>query len=387
MRAGDIVASKQAGTAGSETVSVDVVTLEDLLYNLPDAERPRVSVRTLDAVTGQHVTKLVPLRPEHIYVVKCDVEGFDVPVLHSLKRLFAAPIESRPVALTAEFTPRVVAYKDCDAAAFTSFLYEHGYRYVHGSDVLDWDAMSVLVEASRTDQPKCVRTFEGWWKLGASSAATGTRAVSSALAAPVLTPVPVSALATAATTRSDSTGTTHDDFCAVSSAGERKPSVFHAAPPPNIRAASVNARSNNATATQVMASYLDALSTTYPCFWADYKIPSGHTIRICTHDPKVDVGVSGRIHKYGSFFQPSTFMELKSFMRDGVCPPDRPVVLDLGLNIGSFSLLALELGCQVVAFDMLAMNVNRVVQTVSVATDADGTRWLDRFHGYINGLR
>jgi hypothetical protein len=108
---------------------------------------------------------------------------------------------------------------------------------------------------------------------------------------------------------------------------------------------------------------------------------------MCTHDPKVDTIVSGRIHKYGSFFQASTFMELKSFMRDGVCPPDRPVVLDLGLNIGSFSLLALELGCQVVAFDMLAMNVNRVVQTVSVATDADGTRWLDRFHGYINGLR
>ena len=62
-------------------------------------------------------------------------------------------------------------------------------------------------------------------------------------------------------------------------------------------------------------------------------------------------------------------------------------MLDLGLNIGSFSYLALELGCQVVAFDMLAINVNRVIQTVSATRDADGTRWLDRFHGYINGLR
>jgi hypothetical protein len=301
----------------SGEVSIDIVTLEDLLYNLPDAERPRVSVRTLDSATGQHVTKLVPLRPEHIYVVKCDVEGFDVPVLHSLQRLFSAPLDSRPVALTLEFQPRYhITPKGCDAMKFTSFMYDLGYRYQHYTEALEWDKMSAMVEASREDAPGCIRVFEGWWKhtslLGTSSSPASVPALPSIASASQSAPAPSPAQAalpasTAVTNAPTSTTPSSQDFCNITTVGERKLSVFHAAPPLDIRVASVNARSNNATATQVLASYLDALNSSYPCYWADYKIPSGHTVRMCTHDPKVDVGVSGRIHAGGAFFSATMF--------------------------------------------------------------------------------
>lgn len=373
-----------SGPLPSDMLSIDVVTLEDLLYNMPGEERPQVSVSVFDAATGKSEMRLVPLRAEHIYVVKCDVEGFDVPVLYGLKRLFEAPVAVRPVALTMEFTPRVVAYKSCDALGITAFLYDLGYKYEHDVDVLSLAEMTSLVDASLKELPMSVSTFEGWWKGAALFAGSSSPVASTSPASPVSSPTPVSHSVV-------SGGHTHGyqvDFCNVTApAGERKRSVFHAVPPADVRSASVLASSGDAVAGHTMSEYLRTLNESYPCFWANYSIPNGHVVPMCTHDPKVDVGVSGRIHDGGIFFQPTMFYDLRSFMRDGTCPPDRPVVLDLGLNIGSFSLLALELGCQVVAFDMLAINVNRVLQTVSTVRDADGSRWLDRFHGFINGLK
>ncbi len=81
------------------------------------------------------------------------------------------------------------------------------------------------------------------------------------------------------------------------------------------------------------------------------------------------------------------YNDVKSFLPGGKCPPDRPVVLDLGVGIGSFALLALDLGCQVIAFDMLDINVNRVVQTIARARGRDGRPLLERFHVFHNGLR
>jgi cyclopropane fatty-acyl-phospholipid synthase-like methyltransferase len=62
-------------------------------------------------------------------------------------------------------------------------------------------------------------------------------------------------------------------------------------------------------------------------------------------------------------------------------------VLDLGSNIGSFALYALERGCHVIAFDMLAENILRLLQTVARAETPDGRLFLERFHGFRNGLR
>jgi hypothetical protein len=62
--------------------NVDVVTLEDLLYHLPEAQRPKIRVTRANPVSGVKETVWVPLQPEHVYLVKCDVQGFDGPVAY-----------------------------------------------------------------------------------------------------------------------------------------------------------------------------------------------------------------------------------------------------------------------------------------------------------------
>ena len=62
-------------------------------------------------------------------------------------------------------------------------------------------------------------------------------------------------------------------------------------------------------------------------------------------------------------------------------------VLDLGTNIGSFTLYALERGCHVISFDMLLENVLSVLQTLNRAVAADGRLYLERWHGFWNGVR
>ena len=62
-------------------------------------------------------------------------------------------------------------------------------------------------------------------------------------------------------------------------------------------------------------------------------------------------------------------------------------VLDLGSNIGSFTLYALERGCHVISFDMLLENVLSVLQTLNRAVAADGRLYLERWHGFWNGVR
>ncbi len=47
---------------------------------------------------------------------------------------------------------------------------------------------------------------------------------------------------------------------------------------------------------------------------------------------------------------------------------------------------ALDLGCQVIAFDAQPDAVNRVVQTLARARDAQGRLMLESFHGYTNVL-
>jgi hypothetical protein len=75
------VGAAQGERAGVGNV-VNVVSLEDLLYNAPEHLRPKVTVTRKDPGTGLPVTTVEPLRPELIYMVKCDVEGFDGPVTY-----------------------------------------------------------------------------------------------------------------------------------------------------------------------------------------------------------------------------------------------------------------------------------------------------------------
>jgi hypothetical protein len=68
--------------SGASKRVVSVVTLEDLLWRMPLDQRPKIRVGAVDPVTGAMTYTLVPLQPEHVYLVKCDVEGFDTNVMH-----------------------------------------------------------------------------------------------------------------------------------------------------------------------------------------------------------------------------------------------------------------------------------------------------------------
>ncbi len=62
-------------------------------------------------------------------------------------------------------------------------------------------------------------------------------------------------------------------------------------------------------------------------------------------------------------------------------------VLDVGLSVGSWSIHALDMGCQVIAFDKDLGAVNRMVQTVAKARNAQGNLMLESFHGFVNAVR
>jgi hypothetical protein len=61
---------------------VHVVTLEDLFFNIPEDQRPLITVSRTHPDTGAVTTVQERLKPEHVYLVKVDVEGFDGPVAY-----------------------------------------------------------------------------------------------------------------------------------------------------------------------------------------------------------------------------------------------------------------------------------------------------------------
>jgi hypothetical protein len=103
----------------------------------------------------------------------------------------------------------------------------------------------------------------------------------------------------------------------------------------SVRAAAANPASTTSNAT--LSSFVDSLATQALCFWARYSalpLPDGMHMSLCTHDPAVDAVMSGRIHASGVWFQNTVWSDFRRMLVDGSCPADRPVVLDLGLNIG-----------------------------------------------------
>lgn len=105
----------------------------------------------------------------------------------------------------------------------------------------------------------------------------------------------------------------------------------------------------------------------HPCHWTNlthwaltyyYKLPP---IRMCTHDPEVDTVISSHLHKYGFWGAPDEFMVLLSM---GPCTEERPYMLDIGGNIGLFTLMGAEKGCHVLTFEPLAENNHRMASSL-----------------------
>jgi FkbM family methyltransferase len=84
-------------------------------------------------------------------------------------------------------------------------------------------------------------------------------------------------------------------------------------------------------------------------------------VKICTHDPTVDTVISDHLHKWSFWGSPDEWMVL---LAAGPCTAERPYMLDIGSNLGIFSLIGAERGCHAVAFEPLSENIHRLSHSV-----------------------
>jgi hypothetical protein len=92
-----------------------------------------------------------------------------------------------------------------------------------------------------------------------------------------------------------------------------------------------------------------------PCHWTNMthwalKYRGVEPIKICTHDPSVDTVISAHLHKWGFWAAPDVFLQM---LDSGPCTAERPYMLDIGANLGLFTLMGAQQNCRVLAFEPL----------------------------------
>ena len=99
------------------------------------------------------------------------------------------------------------------------------------------------------------------------------------------------------------------------------------------------------------------------CSWTrqGQRMLGGLAFASCVADPKVD-HMSRALTESGTYFNDQTVSELGAWR---LCPPSAPFVIDVGLNLGSFTFTALQLGCHVIAFEPALNNIGRVARSLA----------------------
>ena len=115
------------------------------------------------------------------------------------------------------------------------------------------------------------------------------------------------------------------------------------------------------------------------CHWAKLSGLPVET-HMCTHDPVVDGQVSFYLHSRGSWV---AVEELEAFTQVA-CSPERPFMLDVGSNIGSYSVPAAALGCHTISFDPSRHNLNRVVESMRLMNALHRTHFYQNFVGAVH---
>jgi FkbM family methyltransferase len=107
------------------------------------------------------------------------------------------------------------------------------------------------------------------------------------------------------------------------------------------------------------------------CHWTPMWHPAlpMKPIKVCSHDPTIDTVISHFLHTYHFWGSPDDFLIL---LATGPCTPERPYMMDIGANLGVFSILGASRGCHVVAFEPLSQNILRL----KASLDENG--WGDR---------
>ena len=103
------------------------------------------------------------------------------------------------------------------------------------------------------------------------------------------------------------------------------------------------------------------IPTDIVCHWTNLSYPPTlRPLKMCTHDPAIDTTISRNLHRFNAWESYDMMALISRLVKTGtICSRERPFVLDLGMNIGVFTMVFLELGCHVVAFEPLSANLFR----------------------------
>ena len=95
------------------------------------------------------------------------------------------------------------------------------------------------------------------------------------------------------------------------------------------------------------------------CHWSEMWHPAVpmKPMNVCTHDPKIDTVISHFLHTYHFWGSPDDYLIL---LATGPCTPERPYMMDIGANLGVYSILGASRGCHLVAFEPLSQNILRL---------------------------
>jgi FkbM family methyltransferase len=95
------------------------------------------------------------------------------------------------------------------------------------------------------------------------------------------------------------------------------------------------------------------------CHWTDMWHPAVpmKPMNVCSHDPKIDTVISHFLHTYHFWGSPDDYLIL---LATGPCTPERPYMMDIGANLGVYSILGASRGCHLVAFEPLSQNILRL---------------------------
>jgi len=99
------------------------------------------------------------------------------------------------------------------------------------------------------------------------------------------------------------------------------------------------------------------------CFWANMWHPGVpmRPLPVCTHDPKQDGVISTFLHTYHFWGGPDDYNLLLAM---GPCTKDRPYMLDIGANLGVYTILGASRGCRSISFEPLSQNILRLHQSL-----------------------
>ena len=95
------------------------------------------------------------------------------------------------------------------------------------------------------------------------------------------------------------------------------------------------------------------------CHWTKMWHPGVpmQPLNVCTHDPAQDGVISTFLHTYHFWGSPDDYNLLLAM---GPCTRERPYMLDIGANLGVYTILGASRGCRALAFEPLSQNILRL---------------------------